>query len=155
MAEGNITVDVLNMDIALRMKTALSDLIDAASNYVKPRRTTDARQVLLEKLDAARAALAQRADEPVAWCSLTASGKVAYFDGKPMVMVGPAGNEHHKTPLYTAAPAAPAYVQLSSQEMQDAIIDWDPITSTEKLRFARHIESLVVARMRGGPKPDA
>lgn len=60
----------------------------------------------------ARAALSEPAltvMEPVAWCSLTPSGRIGYFDGKPMVMVGPIGNEHHTTPLYTspAAPRAP------------------------------------------------
>src|SRR5690606_23905872 len=37
--------------------------------------------------------------EVVAWCELTPSGKIAFFDGKPMVMAGPVGNEHHTTPL--------------------------------------------------------
>lgn len=44
--------------------------------------------------------------EAVAWCSLTPNGKIEYFDGKPMIMPGPVGNEHHKTPLY-AHPIAP------------------------------------------------
>lgn len=49
-----------------------------------------------------------RGDEPVAWCALTASGKIAYFDGKPSVMPGPVGNECHPHPLYTHPdPAAP------------------------------------------------
>lgn len=39
--------------------------------------------------------------EPVAHCCLTEAGQIAFFDGKPMVMVGPVGNEHHSTPLYT------------------------------------------------------
>jgi hypothetical protein len=47
-----------------------------------------------------RAALAAQAAQPVAWCSLTPSGKIAHFDGRPMVMIGPVGNEHHQTPLY-------------------------------------------------------
>jgi hypothetical protein len=51
----------------------------------------------LESLIAA--APAEPEGEPVAWCALTPSGKIAYFDGKPMVMVGPLGNEHHATPL--------------------------------------------------------
>ena len=42
--------------------------------------------------------------EPVAWCQLTPSGQIAFFDGKPMVMVSTVGNEHHMTPLYTAPP---------------------------------------------------
>lgn len=45
--------------------------------------------------------------EAVAWCELTPSGKIAYFDGKPMFMVGPVGNNCHRTPLYThPAPAS-------------------------------------------------
>jgi hypothetical protein len=44
--------------------------------------------------------------EPVAWCALTASGRIAYFDGKPMVMPGPVGNDLHPVPLY-ATPTAP------------------------------------------------
>lgn len=43
---------------------------------------------------------AEPVQEPVAWCSLTPSGKIAYFDGKPMVMPGPIGNDMHVTPLY-------------------------------------------------------
>lgn len=44
--------------------------------------------------------------EPVAWCELTPSGQIAYFDGKPMIMPGPVGNDCHTTPLYTAATQA-------------------------------------------------
>lgn len=40
-----------------------------------------------------------RARAPVAWCALTAAGQIAYFDGKPMVMPGPAGNDCHPVPL--------------------------------------------------------
>lgn len=40
--------------------------------------------------------------EVVAWCALTLGGKsIAYFDGKPMVMCGPVGNEHHPVALIT------------------------------------------------------
>jgi hypothetical protein len=49
--------------------------------------------------------------QPVAWCALTPSGKIAYFEGKPMVMPGPVGNELHPHALILAAPqpqAAPA-----------------------------------------------
>jgi hypothetical protein len=42
--------------------------------------------------------------EPVAHCALTPAGKIAHFDGRPMVMIGSVGNEHHPTPLYAAAP---------------------------------------------------
>jgi hypothetical protein len=43
--------------------------------------------------------------EPVAWCELTPAGKIAYFDGRPMVMPGPVGNDCHTTPLYAHHPA--------------------------------------------------
>lgn len=53
-----------------------------------------------------RMALAQHG-EPVAWCELSLDGRhIAFFDGKPIIMVGPVGNDCHKTPLY--AGAAPA-----------------------------------------------
>lgn len=38
--------------------------------------------------------------EAVAWAELTASGRIAYFDGRPILMVGPVGNEHHPVALY-------------------------------------------------------
>lgn len=51
------------------------------------------------------AAMASSAQQgaPVAWCALTPSGKIAHFDGKPMVMPGPVGNEHHTVPMFTGA----------------------------------------------------
>jgi len=54
---------------------------------------------------AARAALEAHLEalpmgEAVAHCSLTKSGKIEHFDGKPMVMVGPVGNPLHPVPLY-------------------------------------------------------
>jgi len=55
---------------------------------------------------AAMASSAQQG-EPVAWCALTPSGQIAYFDGKPMVMPGPVGNECHPVPMFTR-PTAPA-----------------------------------------------
>jgi hypothetical protein len=51
---------------------------------------------------------------PVGWCALTPSGQIAYFDGKPMVMPGPVGNEHHTVPIY--AGAAPAVQGLSDAD---------------------------------------
>lgn len=54
----------------------------------------------IEKLKSALSAAPVAQPEPVAWCHLTPSGKVGYFDGKPMVMFGSVGNEHHETPLY-------------------------------------------------------
>lgn len=64
-------------------------------------------------------ALAQSDAQPVAWCCLTAAGNIAYFDGKPMVMVGPVGNEHHKTPLY----ASPQEVQPEHQDAYGGVAD--------------------------------
>ena len=60
MVDGNITieVDALNLDLVVRMKDALSNLIEASSNYVKPRRAADSRQLLLAALDRARSVLA-------------------------------------------------------------------------------------------------
>lgn len=49
---------------------------------------------------------AQAQGEAVAWCQLTPSGQIAYFDGKPMVMPGKVGNECHPHPLYTHAQPA-------------------------------------------------
>lgn len=65
-----------------------------------------------------RAALAAAVAEPVAWCSLTPAGAIGYFDGKPMVMPGKLGNEHHTTPLYAAPP---------QRELQ-----WQPIETAPK-----------------------
>ena len=42
--------------------------------------------------------LAYPVGEPIAHCSLTASGKIEHFDGNPMVMVGPVGNYLHPVP---------------------------------------------------------
>ena len=103
----------------------------------------------------ARTALAQSeaqpsvSVEPVAWMSgnghpqhisavQTATDKRLYGPWKP---------------LYTAAPAAPAYVPLSD----DSIIDlWAEHRSTRALpdykQFARAVEDVVVARMRGEGK---
>ena len=40
--------------------------------------------------------------QPVAHCALSIDGNhIAFFDGKPVVMVGRVGNEIHDTPLYT------------------------------------------------------
>lgn len=38
--------------------------------------------------------------EPVAFCELTQSGKIAYFDGRPMVMPGTVCNSIHPHALY-------------------------------------------------------
>lgn len=75
--------------------------------------------------DALRAALAQPEPEPVAWCELTPNGSISYFDGKPMIMVGPVGNEHHTVPLFTSPPAAPApAVPLTNERVLPAFDAW-------------------------------
>lgn len=81
--------------------------------------------------------------EPVAWCCLTPSGKIAYSDGKPMVMPGPVGNEVHRTPLY----AHPQQRKSLSAEQIDKILDrvrmnWasSPPTHEFALAFARAVE---------------
>lgn len=63
-----------------------------------------------------RAAIAKHEEgravgEPVAWCELTPAGTISYFDGKPMIMCGPVGNEHHPHALCLASPPAPQEAQ--------------------------------------------
>lgn len=41
----------------------------------------------------------------VAWCELTQGGQIAYFDGRPMVMPGPVGNDCHPHAMTQHAPA--------------------------------------------------
>lgn len=62
-------------------------------------------QLYVSEHDPAAAPAAQ--PEPVAWCHLAPSGKIAYFDGKPMVMPGSVGSEHHETPLYAGIKEQP------------------------------------------------
>lgn len=69
--------------------------------------------------------------EPVAWCALTPSGKIAYFDGKPMVMVGPVGNEHHPDPLYASPPrAVEPMPALTDEQIEEIARTVQPITTT-------------------------
>lgn len=68
----------------------------------------------------------QKAD-PVAWCELTRNGQIAYFDGRPIIMTGPVGNDCHPVPLYAHPPAVavPAgYVPVPDAEnMTDGIAE--------------------------------
>lgn len=73
----------------------------------------------LRRLHAEVEKLRQWQGEAVAWCALTPSGKIAHFDGKPMVMVGPVGNEHHKSPLYTSPP-----LQADACKVPQEVIDF-------------------------------
>lgn len=55
--------------------------------------------------------------EPVAHCQLSIGRKtVAYFDGKPIFMTGPVGNDSHRDPLYTATQLAAARLQGAEEE---------------------------------------
>jgi hypothetical protein len=67
-------------------------------------------ELLAKAITALDAALASSAEptEPVAWCSLTKVGTIAYFDGKPMVMPGKVGNDCHPHPLYIGSRALPS-----------------------------------------------
>ena len=73
--------------------------------------------------------------KPVAWCQLSASGKIAYFDGKPMLMTGPVGNECHTTPLYTTPPDAAG--RIAELELQAAL---ERVTELERERDALRSE---------------
>jgi hypothetical protein len=81
---------------------------------------------------------AVQAEQPagvVAWCALTPSGQIAYFDGKPMVMPGPVGNEHHPVPLY-ASPRG----QAEDAQRLDADMFWD---NADGERFGHDIDEIV------------
>lgn len=87
--------------------------------------------------------------KPVAWCQLGLDGKsIAYFDGKPMIMTGHVGNQHHPTPLFTAQPRKA--VKLSDSEILTAL-DVEYVSSAQNrhlfLSDARIIEAAVWARL--------
>lgn len=55
--------------------------------------------------------------EPVAWCELSIDGKhIAHFDGKPVIMAGPVGNDCHRTPLF----AKPTPAQVAAADLLNA-----------------------------------
>jgi hypothetical protein len=101
------------------------------------------------------AALAQRKDEPVVWVDplwLTSGGSP-----EDMFMEKAPHPSCEWVPLYTAAPAAPSYVPLSGHEIlslydahEDKLKGGGTLFHFDE--FARAIESLVVARMRGEGK---
>ena len=94
----------MNEQIRDLLERAEASLLDYKSDIQFGSRDRD----LLNDIRAALAAPAPVTQgEPVAWCELTPAGKIAYFDGRPMVMPGPVGNEYHTVPLYTAATAPP------------------------------------------------
>lgn len=78
------------MEIAVRLESG---------GYAAPQPPALEQQV--EKESTCKDSL-QVEQEPVAWCELDADRRgIAYFDGKPIIMTGPSGNEHHPDPLYT------------------------------------------------------
>ena len=105
--------------------------------------------------DQLRAALAQRTDEPVAWRVRRSDTPAAYwilFLHEPVdAMKDP---EREVQPLDTAAPAAPAYVPLSVEDINECFesVMFDSDVEPTRELIGRAIESLVVARMRGEGK---
>ena len=98
-----------------------------------------------EEIDNLKAQVSHQ--EPVAWCQLGLDGKsIAYFDGKPMIMTGHVGNEHHPTPLFTAQPQrfAGKDVKLSYQEAMELVpIPLQHFTDGVLLQFVGAIEAAV------------
>lgn len=79
--------------------------MELADNFGSASYNDGANSVFGDESVSARAALEAHLrevpmGEPVAHCSLTPSGKIEHFDGKPTVMVGPVGNPLHPVPLY-------------------------------------------------------
>ena len=80
--------------------------------------------------------------KPVAWCQLGLGGKsIAYFDGKPMIMTGHVGNQHHPTPLFTAQPRKAVKLTMHQiAECHPRLYGLDE----DMLEFARAIEQAVL-----------
>ena len=84
--------------------------------------TLNAMQVEIDDWKA-RALKAEQVGEPIAWCELSLDGKhIAYFDGKPVIMVGPIGNDCHKTPLYTTPPQPAAQEPTSAVPVVEQLV---------------------------------
>lgn len=78
----------------------LNQVIEALNSYCNTGEIDCADDLVAELL--AERDQKQGDQEPVAWCALNADRSgIAYFDGKPIIMTGPIGNEHHPDPLYT------------------------------------------------------
>lgn len=109
----------MNTDLVKRMTSALREArawVPNGGDYVD----------LCAHIDALLAEAEQRGEpKPVAHCALTPAGNIAYFDGRPMVMVGPVGNKHHPTPLYAAAPqpAVPEGFVLVPREPTEEMVE--------------------------------
>ncbi|KZC17058.1 hypothetical protein RHOFW510R12_01310 [Rhodanobacter sp. FW510-R12] len=85
-----------DMASTLRAGTALLSQVDDAADML---------DAYAERIKAAESTV------PLAWCSLTPNGQIAYFDGRPMIMTGRVGNEHHPVPLFAHPPAQAAQVE--------------------------------------------
>ena len=78
----------------------------------------------------------------VAWCELDADRRgIAYFDGKPIIMTGPSGNEHHPDPLYTNP--QPQREPLTHYEIHELFRrSWDYCQDGDEIKaFTRAIEA--------------
>lgn len=95
-------------------------------------------------------AVSPQQGEAVAWCALTPSGKIAHFDGKPMVMPGPVGNEHHPVALVVRHPA-PA-VERGVAEAQETAppVEWAAAQNYRREGMATSQEVSEVANRRHG-----
>jgi hypothetical protein len=116
-----------------------------------------------EVVEAARTALAQRADEPVAFnkayalALLTEASKSG--DGGAISLAAQLAGASPCTVCgyvnfkcrCSATPAAPAYVPLNDMEISDAYVKWGRTHGSTFVDLCRVIESLVVARMKGTP----
>lgn len=93
--------------------------------------------------------------EPVAWACLTASGRIAYFDGRPMVMPGPVGNEVHPAPLITTASAQTYAEALAAHRVERAVAAereryLSLVQATEDILEDGHMNTEYLARLRSG-----
>jgi hypothetical protein len=133
---------------------ALRAALEALSNEdMSPAQAWELKQRAMALLDAA---LAQRADEPVAplnlvealkSCAVLFDNIASYEDGhRYTATLGAKGARA----AIAAAPAAPAYVPLSDEAIWQAYRE-KAMQGAEGIliNFARAIESLVVARMKG------
>jgi hypothetical protein len=75
---------------------------------------------------------------------LTPSGQIAYFDGKPMVMPGPVGNEHHPVPLYVAPRGQAEDAQLVAAAIRWSLANDDDEDAAHELYLA--VQRCIAAR---------
>ena len=107
----------------------------------------------LDAAETLRAALAQRADEPVAPTWRTKDHAMLCLNTLVSMLGGDNGPSIQLRAWIAAQPAAPAYVPLSDDDIHaiyDKVARLEPYSGAVTRRnVARAIESLVVARMRG------